>query len=193
MIENGAYSPEQVWLTSNTLAFTDDSWNTVKMALGKVTLSDETTTYGFVADAIVTGTLNAGLVRIFGTNDFYWDNDAIILHFPNDANKEIRIGKYDGTNYGIGFTTNGGTTWSTSIGFDGVVLGATDQQNLDGVVETVGDETSGLVKDMIDAQSSISQNATQIALRVSETTYYKAVPIYSDTDPSISYVSTKNR
>jgi len=184
-LENGSYAPEQVWLTNNTLAFTSDGWNTVRTALGKITLPDTTTTYGLVADAIVTGTLNAGLVRIFGTNDFYWDNDAIVLHFPTDENKEIRIGRYDGTNYGIAFTSDGGDTWSTSIGFDGVVLSATDQQKLDGVIETVGDETDGLVKDVIDNSTSISQNTTQIALRVEQNTYYKAVPIYSPTEPSL--------
>lgn len=189
LLESGSYSQEQLWLTSNILAFTNDGWDTVKTALGKITLPDNTTTYGLIADAIVTGTLNAGLVRIFGTNDFYWDNDAIVLHFPTDANKEIRIGRYDGTNYGIAFTSDGGTTWSTSIGFDGVVLSTTDQQKLDGVIETVGDETDGLVKDVIDNSSSITQNSNQIALRVEQVTYYKAVPIYSLTDPSTSWTA----
>ncbi|MDD3041259.1 hypothetical protein, partial [Bacteroides sp.] len=123
-LENGSYSPEQVWLTKNTLAFTDDGWNTVKTALGKVDLGNGTTAYGLIADAIVTGVLYTELVRIFGTNDFYWDNDAIVLHYPSDENKEIRIGKYDGINYGIGFTTDGGSTWLSAIGFDGVVLQA---------------------------------------------------------------------
>lgn len=188
-LDNGTYSDEQLWIINNTLAFTDDAWNTVKTALGKVTLQDGTETYGLIADAIVTGVLNAGLVRIFGTNDFYWDNDAIVLHFPNNVNKEIRIGRYDGENYGIAFTSDGGVTWSTSIGFDGVILSATDSQKLNGVVETVGDENTGLVKTVIDSQSSIEQNSQEIAFKVAKTTYYKAVPIYSDTDPSILWDS----
>lgn len=186
-ISDGNYSPEQVWLTSNTLAFTSDNWNTVTTALGKVTLPDNTTTYGLVADAIVTGVLNAGLVRIFGTNDFYWDNDNIVLRYPDDGNKEIRIGKYDGTNYGIAFTTDGGDTWQSAIGFDGVVLSTSDQTRLTNLETTVGDEDSGLVKDVIDAESSISLNSEQIALRVENTTYYKNVPIYLSTDPALTW------
>lgn len=188
-VSAGNYSPEQVWLTSNTLAFTSDNWNTVTTALGKVTLPDNTTTYGLVADAIVTGVLNAGLVRIFGTNDFYWDNDNIVLHYPDDGNKEIRIGKYDGTNYGIAFTTDGGDTWQSAIGFDGVVLSTSDQTRLTNLETTVGDADSGLVKDVTDAQSSISLNSEQIALRVENTTYYKNVPIYLSTDPSLTWTS----
>jgi len=186
-ISSGNYSPEQVWLTSNTLAFTNDGWNTVTTALGKVTLPDNTTTYGLVADAIVTGVLNAGLVRIFGTNDFYWDNDNIVLHYPNNENKEIRIGKYDGENYGIAFTSDGGDTWQNAIGFDGVVLSAADQTKLNNLETTVGDENSGLVKDVIDSKASISLNSQEIELRVENTTYYKNVPIYLNSDPSLSW------
>jgi hypothetical protein len=166
LLESGEYSPEQAWLTGNTLAFTDDAWNTVRVALGKVTLPDSSTTYGLIADAIVTGVLNAGLVQIFGTNDFYWDNNNIVLKFPSDANKEIRIGQYDETNYGIGFTTDGGDTWGVAIGFDGTVLSAADETRLS------------------DAEAEIIVNADNILLRVEETTYYRAVPIYSATDPS---------
>ena len=128
------------------------------------------------------------MVRIFGTNDFYWDNENnIVLHYPTDENKEIRIGKYDGTNYGIAFTTDGGDTWQSAIGFDGVVLSTSDQTRLTNLETTVGDEDSGLAKDVIDAESSISLNSEQIALRVENTTYYKNVPIYLSTDPALTW------
>lgn len=39
---------------------------------------------------------------------------------PNSTDQQIRIGRYDGTNYGIAFTTDGGATWQNAIGFDGV-------------------------------------------------------------------------
>ena len=79
---------------------------------------------GIVADEITTGTLRATLITIFGSDQFYWDATNIYIINPADADQQIRIGKYDGTNYGIGFTTDGGSTWSTAIGFSGVVFSA---------------------------------------------------------------------
>ena len=34
--------------------------------------------------------------------------------------RQIRIGRYDGTNYGIGYTTDGGVTWQIAMNFDGL-------------------------------------------------------------------------
>jgi hypothetical protein len=43
------YGKEEVWLTSNTLAFTKDNWQTASLALGKLANG----TYGLVGDVIV--------------------------------------------------------------------------------------------------------------------------------------------
>lgn len=52
------YGNEQIWLNNNLLCFTDDNWNTVKSALGKVELNGNSS-YGLVAEHIV-GKLVAG-------------------------------------------------------------------------------------------------------------------------------------
>lgn len=52
------FDTRQVWLTSNTLAFTRDNWNTASAALGEITING-TSRYGLVAEAIV-GRLIAG-------------------------------------------------------------------------------------------------------------------------------------
>lgn len=54
----GVYDPHQVWLTSNILAFTDDNWDTAKLALGQIVWNGNTV-YGLVADVVV-GKLLAG-------------------------------------------------------------------------------------------------------------------------------------
>jgi len=56
--DDGTYSPEEIWLTSNTLAFTDDSWHTAKTAVGKIQYvdpitGDESTVYGIVGQYLV--------------------------------------------------------------------------------------------------------------------------------------------
>ena len=53
-----SYDPNQVWLTSNTLAFTRDNWLTAGLAIGEIEV-DGVPYFGVVADAIV-GRLLAG-------------------------------------------------------------------------------------------------------------------------------------
>jgi hypothetical protein len=85
---------------------------------------------GFIADEIVAGELRAGLIRILGTDRFYWDAANIYIIDPNNQDQQIRIGMYDGVNYGIGYTHDGGTTWDTAIGFDGVHFSASSNDSM---------------------------------------------------------------
>lgn len=75
---------------------------------------------GIVADEITTGTLQAALVKILGNANFFWDAGNIVCQNPSNPQQQIRFGLYDGTNYGIAFTTNGGQTWAQAITFTGV-------------------------------------------------------------------------
>jgi len=77
-----------------------------------------------VADYIKTGELSATLVKILGSDVFFWDAANIFIKNPLNTNQQIRIGQYDGTHYGIAFTQDGGTTWVTSLDFDGGNAGA---------------------------------------------------------------------
>jgi hypothetical protein len=62
------------------------------------------------------------MVKILGTDQFVWDGDNIYITDPMYPNKQIRIGRYDGINYGIGFTQDDGATWIAAFGFDGINL-----------------------------------------------------------------------
>lgn len=75
---------------------------------------------GFVADEIITGTLRADLVEIFGNAYFRWNGDNIYILDPNDAQRQIRLGNFEGTRWGIGFTTDGGNSWNAAMDFDGL-------------------------------------------------------------------------
>jgi hypothetical protein len=90
---------------------------------------------GFTADEITAGTLRANIVRILGTDQFYWDSDNIYIIDPVNPNRQIRIGRYDGENYGIGFTKDDGGSWESTIGFDGIDLNYTtiDVSNITGI------------------------------------------------------------
>lgn len=61
-----SYAPEEIWIVDNVIAFTEDNWNSAKMAIGKIfdpnLISDDNPTgmaYGIVADYLV-GKIIAG-------------------------------------------------------------------------------------------------------------------------------------
>lgn len=76
----------------------------------------------FVADFIAAGQLKTASVEIFGDAQFFWDAANITIIDPNNSSRMIRLGKYDGTNYGLGFSYDGGATWQTGIDFDGIEI-----------------------------------------------------------------------
>ena len=77
---SGNYSPKQAWLVNNVLAFSDDGFQTSKLALGEVSLPDGGTAYGLVADVIV-GRLLAGasLTIANENNSFLVDSSGAYL------------------------------------------------------------------------------------------------------------------
>lgn len=144
---------------------------------------------GFTADMITTGILKAGIITILGSDQFYWDANNIYIFEPGtNGQHQIRIGQYDGTNYGIGFTRDGGQTWQNAISFNGVTLSASDQQtltqlssdvsglqtsvsNVEGNVTTLQQDVSGLTTRVADAEGDIStleQTASGLTTRVTD-------------------------
>ncbi|MDL2317790.1 phage tail protein, partial [Eubacteriales bacterium OttesenSCG-928-A19] len=83
------------------------------------------TAEGLSASAMTTGELNAALIRIMGSNGTFWDNNYIQITDQNNPNRIMRYGLYDGVNSGLAFSTDGGVTWGTAVGFDGAHFGDT--------------------------------------------------------------------
>ena len=122
---------------------------------------------GFTADLITAGVLKAGLITILGTDQFYWDADNIYIFDTENPDNQIRIGKYDGEHYGIGYTTDSGVTWQTAIGFDGVHFSVS---SMEGPVHEIMDpdinELSGRVSENETALSNLAQriSSAEIAM-----------------------------
>lgn len=87
-----AYEPEEIWIVDNMIAFTDDNWNTAKMAIGKIFDSnlknpDGTkggTIYGIAAPYLV-GTILAGRNLFIDTENgcFRVDESGVTLDSLN--------------------------------------------------------------------------------------------------------------
>lgn len=75
---------------------------------------------GLSADALIRGVIRTSLVKILGTDNFFWEGDAIRLTDPDDKKRILKIGQYSAGNYGIAVSTDGGLNWKIAVDFDGV-------------------------------------------------------------------------
>jgi hypothetical protein len=83
---DGSFEPEQIAIINNSIVFTDDSWQSAKMAIGKFRDNNLGDVWGFVAPNIV-GTLLAGQNLVIesekqhgGISVFKVDSDGASLH-----------------------------------------------------------------------------------------------------------------
>jgi len=73
------YLDEQIWVTNNMIAFTDNSWNTAKMAIGKIDF-DGVSVFGVVGEVIVGNIIAGNQLRISNqNNNFVLDNSGATL------------------------------------------------------------------------------------------------------------------
>jgi len=76
---DGFYELEQMWAIHNMLAFTDDGWDTAKMALGRINF-DGVDVFGLVGEVIVGNIIAGNELRISNSaNNFILDNSGATL------------------------------------------------------------------------------------------------------------------
>jgi len=74
------YSLNQVWLTSNILAFSDNGFETAKLALGNITIPGGGTKFGLVAEVVVGNLIAGNQLRISNdANNFVLDQNGAVL------------------------------------------------------------------------------------------------------------------
>ena len=67
-LPNGEYDPRQVKITGKSIVFTDDSWESSKVALGEIALDEETSVYGVNAEVVVGDLIMGSELRILGSD-----------------------------------------------------------------------------------------------------------------------------
>lgn len=68
LLDSGYYDPRQVKITGRNIVFTDDAWETCKVALGEIILGDNETTYGINAETIIGEMIMGNNLRILDNN-----------------------------------------------------------------------------------------------------------------------------
>lgn len=79
-----SYLGEQIWMTKNKIVFTDNAFNTIKQAIGKITLPDGSQGYGIIANAVI-GNLLCGKALILENenNTFRVDGNGVYMKNAN--------------------------------------------------------------------------------------------------------------
>lgn len=64
LLENGVYDPRQVKLTGKSLVFTDDAWESCRVAIGELLFGDNDSAYGINAEIIIGDIILGNNLRI---------------------------------------------------------------------------------------------------------------------------------
>lgn len=74
--DDGTYSPEQLWIMNNTMAYTKNSFQNIETAFGKVQLPDGTWSYGLAAQAIMGKLLITSQLHLENANNSFLVNES---------------------------------------------------------------------------------------------------------------------
>ncbi len=76
--DTGETDKEQIWLTSNNLAFTKDNWNTLSTAVGRIVMPDGNIGYGINAEYLIGKWILGNNMEISNTGgDFVINSDGL--------------------------------------------------------------------------------------------------------------------
>ena len=138
------YSPEQFKLTHNIMAYTNDNWNSVKMALGKMKYKLDGKTYeeyGVNADTLIGGKMISG--DIYSLNYNFSTKKGAHINL-NNGDFTLANGKIAYNNSDNKLTMKGVTIeWSSSTSPDISDIDNLDDRlgQLDGRIQTYSQET----------------------------------------------------
>ena len=67
-LENGTFDPRQVKITGKSIVFTDDAWDSCKVAIGEMIFGDHETAYGINAQCIIGDIMMGNSLRILDSS-----------------------------------------------------------------------------------------------------------------------------
>lgn len=99
-LENGTYDPRQVKITGRTIVFTDDAWETCKVAIGEILFGEGESMYGVNAQALIGDIIMGNNLRIV-------DKDGNDLLSVVDGKINMSVGAVDDRLTELEQTANG--------------------------------------------------------------------------------------
>ena len=91
VLDNGLYDPHQIKITGNNIVFTDDSWNSCKLAIGELRFGENSTAYGINAEVIIGDMILGNNLRILDNdgNDMFTVIDGLIQSSIGDIDEKL--------------------------------------------------------------------------------------------------------
>ncbi len=89
--ETGEADKEQLWMTANNIVFTDDNWDTVKTAIGRLVMPDGTQGYGVNAEYLMgKWILGNGMVISNANGSFTINEDGIQSSYYDSELEDVK-------------------------------------------------------------------------------------------------------
>lgn len=133
LLDTGVYDPKQIKITGRNIVFTDDAWETCKVAIGELLFDNDSSAYGVNAEAIVGNIIVGNNIHIIDKNGddvFKVVDDKITATVQNTDGKltqieqtndalNIRIESLENTNPEVDHVT---TTSGYTFNADGLTI-----------------------------------------------------------------------
>lgn len=97
LLSSGLYDTRQVKIVANSMVFTNDAWQTCKVALGEINLGDGSTAYGINAETIMGN-------MIIGNHLHIMDSDGRDLLTVVDESISAKVSQTGGDNQSFGWS-----------------------------------------------------------------------------------------
>lgn len=169
LLESGVYDPRQVKLTGKSLVFTDDSWESCKVALGELLFGDGEYAYGINAEVIIGDIIMGNNLRIL-------DNDGNDLLTVVDGRIEASVS---------GVKDDVETLTEAVMGDDGLAVRITTLENtgVSEVTTTTGFTFNAEGLTIYETGKDIENKLNNEGMQVSRISGDESVPILTaDTD-----------
>lgn len=90
-LASGEYDPRQIKIVNNSIAFTDNAWDSAKVAIGELSVGEGDTIYGVNAQALIGDVIVGNELRILDNNgnDMFAAIDGKIQTNISDARNEL--------------------------------------------------------------------------------------------------------
>lgn len=152
--ETDAYSLEELRMTKNVLAFSDDGFNTTKTAIGKIKMPDGSSKFGVSGEAIIGKVfLGSNLYLETEDNSLKWDSNGLQLRNAN-----------------IIITNDKGIEESLEVTLENVANKAS--KNLSDAMKTINQELTDLQYAITDGMSTIWYQDTEPSEAKAGDTWY---------------------
>lgn len=179
MLEDGTYDRRQVKLAGRNLVFTDDAWESCKIALGEILFGDGSSAYGINAEVVIGDVVLGNNLRILDNNgdDLLTVVDGRIAASVKSVRDDVE------------------TLTEAVIGDDGLSVRVTDLENtgVDEVTTTTGFTFNADGLTIYETGKNIENRLNNEGMQVSRISGDESIPILTANTDGVDALNLRSR